>query len=526
MADRKISDLTALTAPASGDYLPIVDISEAAAANKNKRITIEELFRGIPLGTAAAPSIAIEGDENTGIYSPGADQVAISTNGSGRLFVDASGNILITSGSSWATSNGDFQLAFASNEAFATTYYDDHSITVGAGTTYKNKIRVSGTGANNNITFHVGASSPNERMRLDSSGRLGLGTSSPVDTLHVVGAARFGDGTNFAGVSASSSGTSFEAAAGSANVLFKTGGTTRVLIDSSGRVGIGTTSPSALLHLATSSSGECFRAANGSDSARLHFYTASAGAQLQSQNSNLLLNAYDNYSLVLATNNNERARIDTSGRLLVGTSTSLNSDAPLQAYKASGNTYLWVQSDNLGNDNFVRGVFVSGGRSGQVGAYKHSGISNPAGFIYTQQEDGGDTWLWTDNTDQFRLSSNPAHIGTTSGTVVGTQTSDERIKNILGPVTYGLDEIKQLDPVSYALKSDPEQVPHLGFVAQQVLPLVPESVFDTNEHIEGEPEDAPTKLGMEYVALIPVLVNAVKELSAEVDSLKAQLQAS
>jgi hypothetical protein len=36
MADRKISDLTALTTPASGDFLPIVDISEAAAASKNK----------------------------------------------------------------------------------------------------------------------------------------------------------------------------------------------------------------------------------------------------------------------------------------------------------------------------------------------------------------------------------------------------------------------------------------------------------------------------------------------------------
>jgi hypothetical protein len=38
MADRKISDLTALTTPASGDFLPIVDISEAAAASKNKRM--------------------------------------------------------------------------------------------------------------------------------------------------------------------------------------------------------------------------------------------------------------------------------------------------------------------------------------------------------------------------------------------------------------------------------------------------------------------------------------------------------
>lgn len=45
MADRKISDLTALTTPASGDYVPIVDISEAAAASKNKRITLTELFK-------------------------------------------------------------------------------------------------------------------------------------------------------------------------------------------------------------------------------------------------------------------------------------------------------------------------------------------------------------------------------------------------------------------------------------------------------------------------------------------------
>ena len=97
MADRKISDLTALTAPASGDYLPIVDISEAAAASKNKRITIEELFRGVPLGTAAAPSIAIEGDEDTGVYSPGANQLAISTGGSGRITIDGSGNVNIDS---------------------------------------------------------------------------------------------------------------------------------------------------------------------------------------------------------------------------------------------------------------------------------------------------------------------------------------------------------------------------------------------------------------------------------------------
>jgi hypothetical protein len=45
----------------------------------------------LALGSASTPSLKFTGDTNTGIYSPGADQVAISTNGTGRLFVDASG---------------------------------------------------------------------------------------------------------------------------------------------------------------------------------------------------------------------------------------------------------------------------------------------------------------------------------------------------------------------------------------------------------------------------------------------------
>ena len=50
MADRKITDLTALAAgsQATGDLLTIVDVSESAAADKNKKITVESLFKGIP----------------------------------------------------------------------------------------------------------------------------------------------------------------------------------------------------------------------------------------------------------------------------------------------------------------------------------------------------------------------------------------------------------------------------------------------------------------------------------------------
>ena len=49
MANRKITAMTALTAPAESDVLPIVDVSEAAATDKNKKITVQELFKGAPL---------------------------------------------------------------------------------------------------------------------------------------------------------------------------------------------------------------------------------------------------------------------------------------------------------------------------------------------------------------------------------------------------------------------------------------------------------------------------------------------
>jgi hypothetical protein len=68
---------------------------------RNKRITIEELFRGVPLGTAAAPGIAFETDPNTGIYSLGADQLAVATNGVGRLFVNANGIVSVVGAVNW-----------------------------------------------------------------------------------------------------------------------------------------------------------------------------------------------------------------------------------------------------------------------------------------------------------------------------------------------------------------------------------------------------------------------------------------
>ena len=57
MADRKISALAALTAPADNDLFVVVDASEAADADKNKSLTFEALHRSVGDGTAS-PSIS------------------------------------------------------------------------------------------------------------------------------------------------------------------------------------------------------------------------------------------------------------------------------------------------------------------------------------------------------------------------------------------------------------------------------------------------------------------------------------
>jgi hypothetical protein len=107
MANRKITDLAALTAPATGDLLPIVDISEAAAADKNKKITFGELLSSAPDGSAAAPSFSFDSDPNTGIYSAGADQLAISTGGAERARLDSSGRLLVGTSTAPTSSSGD-----------------------------------------------------------------------------------------------------------------------------------------------------------------------------------------------------------------------------------------------------------------------------------------------------------------------------------------------------------------------------------------------------------------------------------
>jgi hypothetical protein len=193
-----------------------------------------------PLGAAATPSITFTGNPNTGIYSPGADQVAISTGGSGRLFVDANGSISInatgpknpdgynttnfkfltlqattgatdrgaileligTGGGSpgyWLGRIGFFSTGNSYPHTSIESFTDSGGSNGGAlffnTTTTANasypierarirsdgtfEIKGAGTGGSS-PGFSVNPSTPANSFVIDSSGRLGIGTSSPV----------------------------------------------------------------------------------------------------------------------------------------------------------------------------------------------------------------------------------------------------------------------------------------------------------------------------------------------------------
>jgi hypothetical protein len=256
MADRKISDLTALTTPASGDFLPIVDISEAAAATKNKRITIEELMRGMPDGTAAAPSIAFESDPNTGIYSPGADQVAISTNGTGRVFVGASGRLGLGTSSPAELLNVNGNIALDTAVLNTPKFLQFRANSNGSGTpsyggiTWYNfqwdatkRAEISsgpdGSVAAGYLAFSTGSVGITEHMRISAAGSVGIGTTSPGELLELSATTdpkiQFTDVGNVISKIGISTSTA---------LTFEHNGSERARIDSSGRLLVGTSSDS------------------------------------------------------------------------------------------------------------------------------------------------------------------------------------------------------------------------------------------------------------------------------------------
>jgi hypothetical protein len=240
----------------------------------------------VPLGSAAAPSINFAGD-NTGIYSPGADQLALGTGGTGRLFIDSSGGLGIGTSSpaaaldvvgaglpncyiSTTKTDATPKYSVIASQQYSSTAEPEGVAVIGSELTASaNNIHIGGffseANASTSIIFSTASSvntrSGSERMRLTSEGRLGIGTGSPGALLDCrvtsTKSVRITDdqATSNTGLirCTESDGSNRGMAVGGNFIAFLQGAdntttvTERVRVGSSGNLGIGTSSPTTLL---------------------------------------------------------------------------------------------------------------------------------------------------------------------------------------------------------------------------------------------------------------------------------------
>jgi len=306
-----------------------------------------------PDGTVGTPSITFESDLNTGIYHPSADSIAITSGGTAALTVDSNQRVGVGTSSPdqvlHITSPGDTRALITSGgTGDAVMMFENAS-----GNNWGHGLDLS---SGNYVIAYKSSGNPSltadGKLNIDSSGRLGLGTSSPGVILDVAaGTGNFPRLTSSAAdpylrlqnTSAAGkdwliycSGTG-SGAAGAIRVYNNTDDKLPLTLDSSGRVGIGTTSPTAPLEIVATTGQPILKASasTGTNGCYSQFSNTAGALIVGRDNSSggvLGGGAYAShiysqgaYPLVFSTDSTQRAQIDSSGRLLVGTSTSVGS---------------------------------------------------------------------------------------------------------------------------------------------------------------------------------------------------------
>jgi hypothetical protein len=274
-------------------------------------------------------------------------------------------------------------------------------------------------------------------MRIDSAGNVGIGTNSPAHALDVSGATRLNGvvGARIAPAAAAS------LSVGQDGSNFTLGTNYALFISGSGYSG-------GIALDATS-----MQIGQNSSSRSLTFHSGTSFA--------------------------ERMRIDSSGNLLVGTTSTAT---PTQGFVFDRST-----------DSLMRIGHTTGTASG----------SNYVIFGFNAGVIGSIT-----------------QSGTTA--VAYNTSSDYRLKHDIQPMTGALAKVQQLKPVTYKWNADDSQ--SQGFIAHELQEVVPECVTGEKDAVDAEGN--PVYQGIDTSFLVATLTAALQEAVAEINSLKARLDAA
>jgi len=621
---------------------------------------------GFPDGSASAPSIFRAGDTNTGFFFPAADTVATTTGGTERLRIDSSGNVGIGTSSPETklhVQSGDILISnnnyirgknsAGSNSILIGRNASDELIVGDAAFDNPTKIRTG----NNSVSIETNSS---ERMRIDSSGNVGIGTTAPSDKLHVIGQNNTPSITNgvFNGVLliGNSQGGYGSLEIGSryddlyawiqGRRLGESVAGTLAINPLGGNVGIGTSSPNKKLEVvgtgeiirATSTTGasdQLISVKNNSGTAdtSTNIFFADRYAASSYASSYIRGTASGTSVLIFATGGTnftniydagaptEKMRINSSGNVGIGTSSpdallTVNTIAsfgagatgtPSIAAKGDLNTGMWfpaadtlaastggterIRMDSSGNfgirssgttaptydfNTLGEGLFLRyyDTTSGGIRSADLVGIANtPAGAamvmrfllntggspgtavermridssgllcinstsafgdayqnILIQNSVRGNAIVCKPETNatvnayvfQNNSGGTAGYIQYTSTTTTYATSSDYRAKENIAPMTGALEKVAQLKPCTYTWKANGSD--GQGFIAHELQAVVPDCV--TGEKDAVDEDGNPVYQGVDTSYLVATLTAAIQELKVENDALKARLDAA
>jgi hypothetical protein len=271
-------------------------------------------------------------------------------------------------------------------------------------------------------------------------------------------------------------------------------------LNASGNLGIGTSSPANRLHVYNTASADAALIESTQIFSTLAFKsstnTSTATFGIDGAGNAAVENKLTTGNITLTTNGSERARIDSSGNLMVNGTSSASSVAKIQAFVNGGNGatgYIGVFHSGSNLANQTAGYMI--GKTDLTMYSLYDGSGNPRNNIYVQAQTNG--------------------VVLNSGATSWTAISDEREKDIIEPINNAVSKVSSLRAVIGKYKTDAEGTRRSFLIAQDVQAVLPEAVDNTDSD----------KLGVRYTEVIPLLVAAIKEQQALITTLQAQVTA-